>query len=77
VLACPRHPFRQMASETIKSRVFLEEFDPFRHFYWRAEGGWRSGNTLDVRVLLALRQLPRLAEECRVCVCVEVQCNPF
>ena len=45
----------------VKMCVFLEEFDPLRQFYWRAEGGCLVEKMLDIRYFLALRQLPALA----------------
>jgi hypothetical protein len=54
-------PSAKYRFQMVKMCIFLEEFDPFRHFYWRAEGGSRGKKKLDSRVLLALRQFPRLA----------------
>jgi hypothetical protein len=39
VLPSSRTPLRQLRPKIDKTRIFLEESDPFRHFYWRAEGG--------------------------------------
>jgi hypothetical protein len=46
----------------MKNLLFPEDSDPLRHFSWRAEGGWRSRNTLDVCAFLAFRHFGPLAE---------------
>jgi hypothetical protein len=55
-------PFRQLSPKIDRTCIFLEESDPLRHFYWRAEGGVASGNTLDLRAFLAFRHFMALAE---------------
>ena len=45
----------------VKMCIFLDEFDPFRQLQLAGGGGSRGEKKLDSRVLLALRQFPRLA----------------
>jgi hypothetical protein len=59
----------------LKMCIFLDKFDPScqLHIALAGGGGAHGEKKLDSRVLLALRQLPRLAEGgayrvCRVCV---------
>ena len=40
-----------------KFALFLEEFDPLRHFSWLAEGGGQSRKRLTSALFLAFRQL--------------------
>jgi hypothetical protein len=66
-------PSAKRTARTPNFGVFLEEFDPLRHFYWRAEGGGGMEITLDIRAFLAFRQFMTLAEghvACAMCVCV-------
>ena len=54
-------PLRQIGCRFQKLLLFPEEFDPFRQLQLAGGGGSRGGKKLDSRVLLALRQFPRLA----------------
>jgi hypothetical protein len=49
-------------SSGLKNLIFPEESDPFRHFSWRAEGGWAVHYVLYRSCFLAFRQLAALAE---------------
>jgi hypothetical protein len=55
-------PSAKRGSAGMKTLILLEDFDPFRHFSWRAEGGGQSEIVLDSHAFLAFRQLTALAE---------------